>query len=141
MLKYLFIKKLDGKFLKTHNMKAKTKNNIIGVIDGLVSYGFTLLAIYEVCQQNVAMANWKFLLPLACAIVFLYIAIQRIPAIMSLMGVMGVAIFWALSVGEPNKTPVMVAAVIAICSLITYSIKYEKEKGDDDESDKEGENL
>lgn len=122
-------------------MKAKTKNNIIGVIDGLVSYGFTLLAIYEVCQQNVAMANWKFLLPLACAIVFLYIAIQRIPAIMSLMGVMGVAIFWALSVGEPNKTPVMVAAVIAICSLITYSIKYEKEKGDDDESDKEGENL
>ena len=122
-------------------MKEKTKNNIIGVIDGLVSYGFTLLAIYEVCQQNVAMANWKFLLPLACAIVFLYIAIQRIPGWMSVMGVMAVAMFWALSVGEPNKTPVMVAAVIAICSIITYSIKYEKEVADDEKSDNGGENL
>ena len=121
-------------------MKAKKKNRIIGVVDGIVSYGFALLAIYEVYQQNVTMANWKFLLPLACAIVFLYIAIQRIPAIMSLMGVMAVAMFWALSVGEPNKTPVMIAAVIAICSIITYTKQYEKD-ADDEKSDHEDESL
>ena len=123
-------------------MKAKKKNRIIGVVDGIVSYGFTLLAIYEVYQQNVTMANWKFLLPLACAIVFLYIAIQRIPAIMSLMGVMAVAMFWALSVGEPNKTPVMIAAVIAVCAFITYAPNYKKYDGEEEEkSDHEDESI
>lgn len=138
MLKYLFIKKLDGKSLKNNNMKEKTKNVVIGVVEAAAAYGFAMLSMYEVWQQNVALANWKFLLPLACAIVFLYIAIQRIPQWIALMGFMAVGVFWAFSFGEPDKTPVMIAAVIAVCSTITYS---KKDADDDEKSDDGGENL
>lgn len=119
-------------------MKEKTKNVVIGVVEAAAAYGFAMLSMYEVWQQNVALANWKFLLPLACAIVFLYIAIQRIPQWIALMGFMAVGVFWAFSFGEPDKTPVMIAAVIAVCSTITYS---KKDADDDEKSDDGGENL
>lgn len=123
-------------------MKAKTKNVIIGVVDGIVSYGFTLLAIYEVYQQNVTMANWKFLLPLACAIVLMYVAIQRIPQWIALLGFSATLLFWVFSEGEPNKTPVMIAAVITACAFITYAPNYRRYDGEKEEkSDHEDENL
>ena len=122
-------------------MKEKTKNNIIGVVEAAAAYGFAMLSLYEVWQRNVALANWKFLLPLSCAIVFLYSAIQRIPQWIALMGIMAVVMFWGFSFGEPDKTPVMIAAVIAICSLVTYAKQYEKDAADDEKSDDGGENL
>lgn len=118
-------------------MKAKTKNVIIGAVDGLVSYGFTLLAIYEVCQQNVTMANWKFLLPLACAIVFLYIAIQRIPQWLAMMGFMAIGLSLVCSIGQPDKTPVVIAAIIFICSFITY---IRRDDDDEEKSEEKREN-
>lgn len=140
MLKCLFIKKPDGKQFKIHDMKAKKKNLIIGIVEAVASYLLGMFALYEIWQQNIPASNWKFLLPLAVAIVLLYIAIQRIPQWIALLGFMATAMFWAFSEGEPDKTPVMIAAVIAVCAFITYAPNYKKYDGEE-KSDHEDDSL
>ena len=116
-------------------MKEKRKNLIIGIIEAAASYALGMFVVYEIWQQNIPASNWKILLPLAMAIILLYIAIQRIPQWIALLGFVATAMFWAFSEGEPDKTPVMIAAVIAVCAFITYTTNYQKYKSDhEDES-------
>lgn len=141
MLKCLFIKKPDGKQFKIHDMKAKKKNLIIGIIEAVASYALGMFALYEIWQQNIPVSNWKILLPLAVAIVLMYVAIQRIPQWIALIGFSATALFWVFSEGEPNKTPLMIAAVITACAFITYAPNYKKYDGEEEKSDHEDENL
>ncbi len=122
-------------------MKAKKKNLIIGIIEAVASYALGMFALYEIWQQDIPVSNWKILLPLAVAIVLLYIAIQRIPQWIALLGFMATAMFWAFSEGEPDKTAVMIAAVIAVCAFITYAPNYKKYDGEEEKSDHEDESL
>lgn len=122
-------------------MKAKKKNLIIGIIEAAASYALGMFALYEIWQQDIPASNWKILLPLAVAIVLLYIAIQRIPQWIALLGFMATAMFWAFSEGEPDKTAVMIAAVIAVCAFITYAPNYRRYDGEEEKSDHEDENL
>lgn len=122
-------------------MKAKKKNLIIGIIEAAASYALGMFALYEIWQQDIPASNWKILLPLAVAIVLLYIAIQRIPQWIALLGFMATAMFWAFSEGEPDKTAVMIAAVIAVCAFITYAPNYRRYDGEEEKSDHENENL
>lgn len=123
-------------------MKAKKKNLIIGIIEAAVSYALGMFALYEMWQQDIPASNWKILLPLALSIVLLYIAIQRIPQWIALLGFMATAMFWAFSEGEPDKTAVMIAAVIAVCAFITYAPNYKKYDGEEEEkSDHEDESI
>lgn len=122
-------------------MKAKKKNLIIGIIEAVASYALGMFALYEIWQQDIPASNWKILLPLALSIVLLYIAIQRIPQWIALLGFMATAMFWAFSEGEPDKTAVMIAAVIAVCAFITYVPNYKKYDGEEEKSDHEDENL
>lgn len=123
-------------------MKAKKKNLIIGIIEAVASYVLGMFALCEIWQQNIPASNWKFLLPLAVAIVLMYIAIQRIPQWIALIGFSATALFLVFSEGEPDKTPVMIAAVIAVCAFITYAPNYKKYDGEEEEkSDHEDENL
>ena len=122
-------------------MKAKKKNLIIGIIEAAMSYVLGMFALYEIWQQNITVSSWKILLPLAGAIVLLYIAIQRIPQWIALLGFMATALFWAFSEGEPDKTPVMIAAVIAVCAFITYAPNYKKYDGEEEKSDHEDKSL
>lgn len=121
-------------------MKAKKKNLIIGIIEAAVSYALGMFALYEMWQQDIPASNWKILLPLALSIVLLYIAIQRIPQWIALLGFMATAMFWAFSEGEPDKTAVMIAAVIAVCAFITYAPNYKKYDGEE-KSDHEDDSL
>lgn len=121
-------------------MKAKKKNLIIGIIEAVASYALGMFALYEIWQQDIPASNWKILLPLALSIVLLYIAIQRIPQWIALLGFMATAMFWAFSEGEPDKTPVMIAAVIAVCAFITYAPNYKKYDGEE-KSDHEDDSL
>lgn len=122
-------------------MKAKNKNLIIGIIEAAASYALGMFALYEMWQQDIPASNWKFLLPLAVAIVLLYIAIQRIPQWIALLGFMATAMFWAFSEGEPDKTAVMIAAVIAVCAFITYAPNYRRYDGEEEKSDREDESI
>lgn len=122
-------------------MKAKKKNLIIGIIEAAASYALGMFALYEMWQQDIPASNWKILLPLALSIVLLYIAIQRIPQWIALLGFMATAMFWAFSEGEPDKTAVMIAAVIAVCAFITYAPNYRRYDGEEEKSDHENENL
>lgn len=122
-------------------MKAKKKNLIIGIIEAAMSYVLGMFALYEIWQQNIPASSWKILLPLAVAIVLLYIAIQRIPQWIALLGFMATAMFWAFSEGQPDKTPVMIAAVIAVCAFITYAPNYKKYDGEEEKSDHEDKSL
>lgn len=122
-------------------MKAKKKNLIIGIIEAAVSYALGMFALYEMWQQDIPASNWKILLPLAVAIVLLYIAIQRIPQWIALLGFMATAMFWAFSEGEPDKTPVMIAAVITACAFITYAPNYRRYDGEEKKSDHEDESI
>lgn len=123
-------------------MKTKKKNLIIGIIEAVASYALGMFALYEIWQQDIPASNWKILLPLAVAIVLMYIAIQRIPQWIALLGFMATAMFWAFSEGEPDKTPVMIAAVIAVCAFITYAPNYKKYDGEEEEkSDHEDESI
>lgn len=122
-------------------MKAKKKNLIIGIIEAAASYALGMFALYEMWQQDIPASNWKILLPLALSIVLLYIAIQRIPQWIALLGFMATAMFWAFSEGEPDKTAVMIAAVIAVCAFITYAPNYRRYDGEEEKSDHEDENL
>lgn len=121
-------------------MKAKNKNLIIGIIEAAMSYVLGMFALYEIWQQNITVSSWKILLPLAVAIVLMYIAIQRIPQWIALIGFSATALFLVFSEGEPDKTPVMIAAVIAVCAFITYAPNYKKYDGEE-KSDHEDENL
>lgn len=123
-------------------MKAKKKNLIIGIIEAVASYALGMFALYEIWQQDIPASNWKILLPLALSIVLLYIAIQRIPQWIAIIGFSATALFWVFSEGEPNKTPVMIAAVITACAFITYAPNYRRYDGEKEEkSDHEDENL
>lgn len=123
-------------------MKAKKKNLIIGIIEAVASYVLGMFALYEIWQQDIPASNWKILLPLALSIVLLYVAIQRIPQWIALLGFMATAMFWAFSEGEPDKTPVMIAAVIAVCAFITYAPNYRRYDGEEEEkSDREDESI
>lgn len=122
-------------------MKAKKKNLIIGIIEAAASYALGMFALYEMWQQDIPASNWKILLPLALSIVLLYIAIQRIPQWIALIGFSATALFWVFSEGEPNKTPLMIAAVITACAFITYAPNYKKYDGEEEKSDHEDENL
>lgn len=122
-------------------MKAKNKNLIIGIIEAVASYLLGMFALYEIWQQNIPASNWKFLLPLAVAIVLMYIAIQRIPQWIALIGFSATALFLVFSEGEPDKTPVMIAAVITACAFITYAPNYRRYDGEEEKSDHENENL
>lgn len=122
-------------------MKAKKKNLIIGIIEAAASYALGMFALYEMWQQDIPASNWKILLPLALSIVLLYIAIQRIPQWIALLGFMATAMFWAFSEGEPDKTAVMIAAVIAVCAFITYAPNYRRYDGEEEKSDHEDESL
>lgn len=123
-------------------MKAKTKNLIIGIIEAVASYALGMFALYEIWQQDIPASNWKILLPLAVAIVLMYIAIQRIPQWIAIIGFSATALFLGFSEGEPDKTPVMIAAVITACAFITYAPNYKKYDGEEEEkSDHEDENL
>lgn len=122
-------------------MKAKKKNLIIGIIEAVASYALGMFALYEIWQQNIPVSNWKILLPLAVAIVLMYVAIQRIPQWIALIGFSATALFWVFSEGEPNKTPLMIAAVITACAFITYAPNYRRYDGEEEKSDHEDENL
>lgn len=122
-------------------MKAKKKNLIIGIIEAVASYVLGMFALCEIWQQNIPASNWKFLLPLAVAIVLMYIAIQRIPQWITLIGFSATALFLVFSEGEPDKTPVMIAAVIAVCAFITYAPNYKKYDGEEEKSDHEDESI
>ena len=122
-------------------MKAKKKNLIIGIIEAVASYVLGMFALCEIWQQNIPASNWKFLLPLAVAIVLMYIAIQRIPQWIALIGFSATALFLVFSEGEPDKTPVMIAAVIAVCAFITYAPNYKKYDGEEEKSDHEDESI
>ena len=122
-------------------MKAKKKNLIIGIIEAAMSYVLGMFALYEIWQQDIPASNWKILLPLALSIVLLYIAIQRIPQWIALIGFSATALFLVFSEGEPDKTPVMIAVVIAVCAFITYAPNYKKYDGEEEKSDHEDENL
>lgn len=122
-------------------MKAKKKNLIIGIIEAVASYALGMFALYEMWQQDIPASNWKILLPLAVAIVLLYIAIQRIPQWIAIIGFSATALFWVFSEGEPNKTPVMIAALITACAFITYAPNYRRYDGEEEKSDHEDENL
>lgn len=122
-------------------MKAKNKNLIIGIIEAAMSYVLGMFALYEIWQQNITVSSWKILLPLAVAIVLLYIAIQRIPQWIALLGFMATAMFWTFSEGEPDKTPVMIAAVITACAFITYAPNYRRYDGEEKKSDHEDESI
>lgn len=122
-------------------MKAKKKNLIIGIIEAAASYALGMFALYEMWQQDIPASNWKILLPLALSIVLLYIAIQRIPQWIALIGFSATALFLVFSEGEPNKTPVVVAAIITACAFITYAPNYRRYDGEEEKSDHEDENL
>lgn len=123
-------------------MKAKKKNLIIGIIEAVASYVLGMFALCEIWQQNIPASNWKFLLPLAVAIVLMYIAIQRIPQWIALIGFSATALFLVFSEGEPDKTLVIIAAVIAVCAFITYAPNYKKYDGEEEEkSDHEDESI
>ncbi len=122
-------------------MKAKKKNLIIGIIEAAASYALGMFALYEMWQQDIPASNWKILLPLAVAIVLMYIAIQRIPQWIALIGFSATALFLVFSEGEPNKTPVVVAAIITACAFITYAPNYRRYDGEEEKSDHEDENL
>lgn len=119
-------------------MKEKTKNTIIGSIDALIAGTCVMLTNYERFQQGVGMADARYLLPLAGAIVFAYFAIQRIPQWFALMGFMAVGLFLVWSIGQPDKTPVVIAAIVGICSSVTYFRK--DDDGEEETSDDKGEN-
>lgn len=122
-------------------MKAKKKNLIIGIIEAAASYALGMFALYEMWQQDIPASNWKILLPLALSIILLYIAIQRIPQWIALIGFSATALFLVFSEGEPNKTPVVVAAIITACAFITYAPNYRRYDGEEEKSDHEDENL
>ena len=122
-------------------MKAKKKNLIIGIIEAAASYALGMFALYEMWQQDIPASNWKILLPLALSIVLLYIAIQRIPQWIALIGFSATALFLVFSEGEPNKTPVVVAAIITACAFITYAPNYRRYDGEEEKSDHEDEKL
>lgn len=121
-------------------MKAKKKNLIIGIIEAAASYVLGMFVVYEIWQQDIPASNWKILLPLAVAIVLMYIAIQRIPQWIALIGFSATALFLVFSEGEPNKTPVMIGAVITACAFITYAPNYKKYDGEE-KSDHEDDSL
>lgn len=118
-------------------MKQKTKNTIIGSIDALIAGTCVILTNYERFQQGVGMADARYLLPLAGAIVFAYFAIQRIPQWFALMGFMAIGLFLVWSIGQPDKTPVVLATIVFICSFITYM---RKDDDGEEKSDDKGEN-
>lgn len=122
-------------------MKAKKKNLIIGIIEAVASYALGMFALYEIWQQDIPASNWKILLPLAVAIVLMYIAIQRIPQWIAIIGFSATALFLGFSEGEPDKTPVMIAAVITVCAFITYAPNYRRYDGEEEKSDHEDESL
>lgn len=119
-------------------MKEKTKNTVIGSIDALIAAACVMLTNYERFQQGVGMADARYLLPLAGAIVFAYFAIQRIPQWFALMGFMAIGLFLVWSIGQPDKTPVVLATIVFICSFITYMRK--DDDGEEETSDDKGEN-
>lgn len=119
-------------------MKEKTKNTLIGSIDALFAAACVMLTNYERFQQGVSMTDARYLLPLAGAIVFAYFAIQRIPQWFALMGFMAIGLFLVWSIGQPDKTPVVLATIVFICSFITYMRK--DDDGEEETSDDKGEN-
>lgn len=119
-------------------MKVKTKNTVIGSIDAAIAIACEMLTCYERFYQSVGMADARYLLPLAGAIVFAYFAIQRIPQWFALMGFMAIGLFLVWSIGQPDKTPVVLATIVFICSFITYMRK--DDDGEEETSDDKGEN-
>lgn len=121
-------------------MKEKQKDTIIGSIDAAIAIACEMLTCYERFYQSVGMADARYLLPLAGTIVFAYFAIQRIPQWIALTSFMAMGLFLVWSIGQPDKTPVALAAIVFICSLVTYMRNYERYDGEEETSDDKGEN-